>query len=86
MKLSTNKANAYKRALKSFLGYRADDHWATEFETHAVPALGRILNEDAVMQQFLQRYRISERPQRRTEVRYIVNHWLADFATHGTFS
>jgi hypothetical protein len=80
MQITTAQINRYRRSLKDYMGYRAEDNWSTQFDTHLVNVLDNLLNQPGPMQDFLSRYPLKERDRREPEVRYVVTHWLADFS------
>lgn len=78
--LSQYKINRYRHSLMGFMGYVAEGHWASLFDEPAYQVLSRLLSDEELMSDFLTRYPIHQRDRRRQEVRYVVAHWLADFA------
>lgn len=81
MNLSTRATHSYRRSLKSWMGYVADSHWATEFDCSLMDVLGALVQEDSDhLADFLSRYPTRERGQRGKQVRSVVLHWLADLA------
>jgi len=79
--LSTRAVHSYRRSLKAWMSYVADNHWSDEFECAVVTVLGALLEPDSgQMEDFLSRYPIRERERRRKEVRKVVLHWLAELA------
>jgi hypothetical protein len=83
--LSTVAIHRYKRSLKAWMGFVEDKLWADEFNVSAVTALGWLITDDhhGYMDDFLCRYPKTERDRRRPQVRWVVLHWLADFASEG---
>lgn len=63
------------------MGYVAETQWADAWGCSVVTALGYLLNEEGYVLDFLNRYPVKERDRRRSEVVYVVTHWLADIAS-----
>ncbi len=78
--LTTRANDSYRRSLKKWMGYVAAENYASLFDVSAVTALGWLLEDDGHMDDFLQRYRRSERDRRRNEVRKAVLLWLIDIS------
>lgn len=63
------------------MGYVADRSWSSSFSMSAIAVLGSLIDPAyGAMDDFLRRYRRSERDRRRREVRRVVLLWLAEFA------
>ncbi|OLP15610.1 hypothetical protein BST81_25380 [Leptolyngbya sp. 'hensonii'] len=80
MNLPEYKIKSYLRSLKAFLGYRADDKWATEFNLSVPDALGLMLSTESYLEHFLSRYPLRERKHREPEVKKVICLWLCEFA------
>lgn len=81
MVLTTRATDAYRRSLKSWMGYVADSNWSTEFDCSLIDVLGALVADDSDhMADFLSRYPVRERDRRGRDVRKVCLHWLADLA------
>lgn len=81
MQLSTRAIHTYRRSLKSWLNYVAENHWSDAFQCPAVTVLGAMLEpHSGQMADFLQRYPHRERARREHAVRYVILLWLAELA------
>lgn len=63
------------------MGYVEATQQADEWNCSVVTALGYLLQSEGYLLDFLNRYPVRERDRRRSEVVYVVNHWLADIAS-----
>jgi len=81
MTITSQRAAGYRRSLKSWMGYVAETQWADAWGCSVVTALGYLLHEEGYVLDFLNRYPVKERDRRRSEVVYVVTHWLADIAS-----
>lgn len=79
--ITRRRAAGYRRSLKSWMGYVAETQRAEAWDCSVVAALGYLLSDEGYLLDFLIRYPVRERDRRRSEVVYVVNHWLADIAS-----